>query len=271
MSLEFGKYFLGSNVPSQAQRAAFIRDCLDDFYFKSGYLSVVSVEMPAATTCYALVTYKAAGQQFKTVVAGSVTARKKSEGYWLKAELFFATGSMPSMLTYPTQALLDALEKHPAAPSVDDNWLNLSARHARKAALMPLLKKGAVFVSNGKQGVSIFGRLATYAVVLNKDTALFLDPLSGSTSEGSADDLLDAYKLVPQDQIPVFAELGNYSETAELVFEVVGGVAKFKGRLARGAKAKALSRKVRQQESLIEKARDAFAPVNLFASGGWLA
>lgn len=270
-AFSFGQLVLTSTNPTTAQREAVIRNGLQDHYHNGSYLRVHALSVVSPTTFYSAVSFSKSGQNLLTYVAGSIKCRKKDEGYWLDADCFMATSSVPPYLTDCPREVFEAADATGIATSINQEWYDSCIKSLNVRENIQAFKKGAVFVLNqGSSSPLIAGEAASYAVIVSKNKALFIAPLSGATEERSSDDVAEHYTQIPTSKIRVLADDGWYSSVGGLLFDRSGGKAVLIGRLAKGEKAKLMAQKRKRRNVEMANAIQLYNFDAKFQSGDWL-
>jgi hypothetical protein len=271
-NFNFGQLVISSSNPTCKQRQNVASNRLETIQHNGSYLRVHAVSVTSPTTVYAAISFTQGGVRVVSYLAGSIQCKRKKDGYWLEYDCFIATKSVPYYLDdCPREIFLaGAATTYPVI--VDADWLNSCEKSQKSRNNALALKRGAVFTyESGKPAVVLAGRNATYAVVLNKRTALFIEPFSGTTRVGDTDTVVENFLPLPPSIIPTLSEEFGYSESGELLFDLSQPVPTLKGRLAKGVKAQQLVRdQARRDQGMSDAIRHHNFAAN-FQSGAWLA
>lgn len=266
-----GSRITGSSTPTIPQRLRWLKHQLEDCRINGGWVTVINVEVPSASRFYAHVWFNKNGENTQTVVAGDLSCRKKQGGYWMSAECFAATGSMPPYLCAAPEVILNSLESVSMPAAVDADWLRVCKEAIADARHSAQKRKGNIFTATNGPVVTLGGRIATHAIVVDKKTVTFVCPTNGQTQNRPIADLGPNYALIEPERVKAYSDAGTYKEIAGILFEVKEGAATLKGKLAVGAKARMIQRIQREKAALIEQASDMYNAKSLFQTGGWFA
>lgn len=271
-NMTFGQLVLANTNPTREQRENVARNRLGDIQHNQSYLRVHAVAVTNSTSVYAAVSFNKDGERVLSYVAGSIQCRRKREGYWLEFDCFMATKSVPFYLNECPPEIFIAGSATNFPVLVDAGWIDSCTQMQKEQDNAKALKRGAIFtLEHGKPATILAGEFATFAVILNKRRALFIEPLSGTTKEGDTDSVLQNYNPIPTSSIPTMAEEFGHSETGELLFDLSGSAPVLKGRLAKGVNAQRLVRDHKRRDQALSEAIRHHDFAAKFQSGDWLA
>ncbi|MFL1449279.1 hypothetical protein ACI77O_12860 [Pseudomonas tritici] len=235
-NFDFGQLVLTSSAPSLEARELALRNAMDMMHVCVGYLRVHSLKVVSATSFYAAVSYSAgagSSERYLTYVAGTLRCTQKNEGYWLKAECFLATASVPFNLQDCPPQVFEAGAATTYQPKVNSEWFEGCRQQQKESVNREALRKGAVFkLDPNSTSVVVQGEFATYAIVLNKRTARYIEPIRGVSTEAPIDTLITSFSPVAEGSAPVMSVKSEYKQAGGLLFDRKGSLPILKGRIA---------------------------------------
>lgn len=269
---DFAQLVLGNEPPSLEQRENVVRNGLRDWRYENSYVRVHAVKATSKSEVYAAVSFEKKGERYLTYAVASLKCRRKGDGHWLSAEAFLTTTSTPFTMTDCPDEIFIAGKATGLTEQVDARWYSYCVQSKKVKSNTKALKKGQIFqLDPNSPALEISGEKATFAVVLNKQTARYIAPGIGKTKEADAINLAQHYSPVRNQQVPTFTETNAYAEAGELLFDLTGAVPVLKGRLAVGAKAALLERARNELNRKLGEAVARFDLASKFSSGAWLS
>ena len=270
-NFDFGQLVLGDKAPSLLRREIMLRNGIEQWHYAGGYIRVLAVRAVTASTFYAAVSFASAGEKFVSYVAGSIKCHRKGDGYWCGVECFLATKSVPHTLTGCPDDIFDAGSSTGLNHDVDPDWLKSCEMSKKVRANKLAIKRGAVFkLDQGMPSKNIAGQPTSYAVIINKRIARYIDPVRGATLESDTDLIAENYSQVHESEILNVIGIHTYTEVGELLFDLSGRLPQLKGRLVAGAKARMIlvAREIQKIAHTNAIIRYDFA--SKFQTGSWL-
>lgn len=254
-NFEFGQMVIANAAPTLAVREQVLTNAL---YLKQvgslGYIRVHALKVASATTFYAAVSYKdsSSGNRVLTYLAGTIRCSKKDDGYWLAADCFLATASVPFNLYQCPVDIFKAGEALGLTEKVDVSFKEGCQQHHKAVRNAEAVRKGAVFrLDTDAPSIVLQGERATFAVVLNKRTARYIEPVRGVSTEADISELLSNFTPVDDSEVPVMSVKADYKQAGGLLFERNTAQPVLKGRIAFQGEEKRLAAQHRRLKKAI--------------------